>query len=133
MESVTLAKVAGTYINLQDAYAVEANKLGSWQMIGYSAPGELKDGLNTGDSREYNTTNFKYLEGVAGSADWTAQANVKLNDCPSGANGKWAFKSAFTAGGQDQGDYSLTFSDNGSTAACKGLTPSFERVLQASR
>ena len=132
MESVTLAKVTGTYINLQDAYAVEANKLGSWQMIGYSAPGELKSGLATGASREYNTTNFKYVEGVAGSADWTATANVKLNDCPQ-TTGTWAFKSVFSAGGQDQGDYSLSFVDNNSTGACKGLTPSFERVLQASR
>ena len=132
MESVTLVKIAGTYINLQDAYAVEANKLGSWQMIGYSAPGELKGGLNTGDSRKYNTTNFKYTEGDAASVDWTATANVKLNDCPL-STGKWAFKSVFTAGEQDQGNYTLSFTDNNSTAACKGLTPSFERVLQASR
>lgn len=75
---------------------------------------------------------FKYAEGVPATADRTATANVKLNDCPLSAE-KWAFNSVFTAGEQDQGNYTLSFVDNGSTAACKGLTPSFERVLQASR
>lgn len=101
-------------------------------MIGYSAPGQLKSGLDTGDSREYNTTNFRYVEGDAGSEDWTAYANVKLNDCPA-ETGNWAFKSNFTKGEEDQGDYQLTFEAlSSATGACVGLTPSFERVLAAS-
>ena len=58
----------GTYISLQDAYAVEGNKLGSWQAIGYSAPGEKK---STSGSMTYETTNFQYLEGT-NPAKWDA-------------------------------------------------------------
>ena len=32
---------AGTWINLQDAYTVEATEVGTWSQIGYNAPGIL--------------------------------------------------------------------------------------------
>ena len=40
------------YVKLQDAYASEANKVGSWKLIGYVAPGAK----SAGDIGE--TTNF---------------------------------------------------------------------------
>ncbi|WP_294958654.1 type II secretion system protein [uncultured Fibrobacter sp.] len=120
----------GTYISLQDAYAVEGNKLGSWQAIGYSAPGEKK---STSGSMTYETTNFQYLEGVVGSADWQAKPRVKLNDCGANSDG-WKMKSSFTAGSNgDAGAYQLSFSDNGSVGACKGLTASWDNILAAKR
>lgn len=119
----------GTYISLQDAYAVEGNKLGSWQAIGYSAPGEKK---STTGSMSYETTNFAYTEGVVGTADWTATPRVKLNDCTT--SHKWSMKSSFTAGGAgDEGGYNLSFSDNTSSVECTGLTASWTNILSAKR
>ena len=133
MESVTLAKVAGTYINLQDAYAVEGNKLGSWQAIGYSAPGGKMTSPGNG-SMSYETSNLIYIEGVVGSADWQAKPKVNLNDCKTTSSNGWKFKSTFSAGtATDQGNYNLTFSDASSDAACVGLTASWDNILKAKR
>ena len=118
---------AGTYINLQDAYAVEANKMGSWSAIGYSAPGELKSGTGGATSAEYNTTNFKYTEGVVGTEDWAATANVKLNDCAKDTKG-WGFKSVFSAGVAG-GQYTLSYQKTTNAVACDGLTASFDNVI----
>ena len=119
----------GTYISLQDAYAVEGNKLGSWQAIGYSAPGAKQ--ATTG-SQQYKTSNFQYDEGEVGEADWTATPLVKLNDCT--VNKKWTMKSDFTAGTTgDAGAYQLAFSDAGSDAECTGLTASWDNILAAKR
>lgn len=132
MESVTLAKVTGTYINLQDAYAVEGNKLGSWQAIGYSAPGEKKSAA--GASMSYETTNLIYIEGVIGTMDWQAKPKVNLNDCKTTTQTGWKFASSFTAGSAtDAGNYSLSFADGGSDAACTGLTASWDNILKAKR
>jgi prepilin-type N-terminal cleavage/methylation domain-containing protein len=119
----------GTYISLQDAYAVEGNKLGSWQAIGYSAPGEKK---SQSGSMSYETTNFTYTEGVVGTADWTATPKVKLNDCTTAM--KWSMKSEFSAGTEtDAGGYNLAFKDNSSDGACTGLTASWANLLAAKR
>ena len=120
----------GTYISLQDAYAVEANALGSWQAIGYSAPGGKTS--EAGASQTYETANFQYVEGVVGTEDWKAVPKVKLNDCET--TGKWSMKSKFVAGTTgDAGNYNLTFEDNSSTQACVGLTASWANILKAKR
>ena len=123
----------GTYISLQDAYAVEANAVGSWQAIGYSAPGEKTSEAEAGTSQTYQTTNFEYIEGVITQADWRAKPRVKLNDCAANSDG-WKMKSSFTAGSEtDAGNYQLSFEDNSSDAACKGLTASWANLLAAKR
>jgi len=123
----------GTYISLQDAYAVEANAVGSWQAIGYSAPGEKTSDATPGTSQVYQTTNFTYNEGKITEADWEAIPRVKLNDCAAAGDG-WKMKSSFTPGeATDAGNYNLSFEDNGSDAACKGLTASWANLLAAKR
>ena len=50
-------------MKLQDAYASEANKVGSWELIGYVAPGAK----SAGEAGE--TTNFKYYAGSSPAID----------------------------------------------------------------
>ena len=133
MESVTLAKVAGTYINLQDAYAVESNKLGNWQSIGYSGAGSK---VSTTGSQVYESGNFWYAEGEVGTADWSASARTKLNECgpaaqrptAASASDHWYLASTFTAGDGD-GEGNITFTADG-VDACIGLTPSFKNIIK---
>ena len=51
------------YVKLQDAYAAESNKLGTWELIGYVAPGAK----SAGEAGE--TTNFKYYAGSSPAID----------------------------------------------------------------
>ena len=121
---------AGTWINLQDAYTVEANNVGNWVQIGYNAPGAAVSGSN-GSSSE--TNNFKYGDALSGqTATWTATAKVKLNECPANS-GKWiATATAHTTADSQGGNtyVSITAPASGSTAACYGLTPSFAKLAR---
>ena len=123
---------AGTYINLQDAYAVESNKLGNWQSIGYSGAGSK---VSTSGSQVYESGNFWYAEGAVGTADWSATPRTKLNECGPGsqpteasAEDSWYLASSFTAGEGD-GEGNITFTAEG-TEACIGLTPSFKNIIK---
>ena len=113
---------AGTYIKLQDAYASEANKVGTWQLIGYVAPGASAAGSSS------TTTNFAYTGGVTAEADivgftatsgWNAQNRVALNECAANT-GNWNFQVAAASNGN-----SLTYT---SSTACTQLTPSFDKI-----
>ena len=120
---------AGTWINLQDAYTVEANGVGNWAAIGYNAPG-----TQSGASSSY-TTNFGYSDAVTGSGSsatalWTATAKVTLNDCTSG--GKWALKASAQHTSSTGTTYVKIEKDDSSTANCVALTPSFEKLTRAS-
>ena len=110
---------AGTWINLQDAYTVEANNVGSWTQIGYNAPGTKTDASNAA------TNNFTYTDAVTpAKATWTAKAKVKLNDCE--INGKWVAEAQAQNNSSAGTTYvKITAPANGSDANCTGLTPSF--------
>ena len=123
---------AGTYIKLQDAYVSESNKVGSWKLIGYVAPGASKA------ESEGETTNFKYKAGTTLAANgndaavasfdavtWAAVNNVALNECPAqptaaadAANWK------ITTKGASNGN-SLKYT---ATTTCSQLTPSFDKI-----
>ena len=123
---------AGTFINLQEAYAVEANAIGTWSAIGYSAPGALKNGTGTGTtSAQYLSDNFQYDEGKVGTLDWAVTPRTKLNNCAKDTQNAWTIKSSFTAG-QDGGNYNLSYTAGG-TPDCLGLTASFKNVVESSR
>ena len=130
---ITLFFFPGTYINLQDAYAVESNKLGNWQSIGYSGAGTKK---TTTGSQVYESGNFWYAEGAVGTADWSASPRNKLNDCaalasqPSAAatTHSWYLVSHFTLGAGD-GEGTISFEAKG-IATCTGLTPSFSNLIK---
>ena len=124
---------AGTFINLQDAYATESNKLGSWQAIGYSAPGNK---TSTTGSQTFASGNFFYMEGTAGTADWAADPNNKLNDCAGVAAvgtastaSSWYIATTFNAGTGGEGEGNITIKASGKTE-CTSLTPSFANLVK---
>ena len=115
---------AGTYIKLQDAYASEANKAGTWSSIGYVAPGATAAGSSS------QTTNFTYSTSISADVEiatnqpnsatgWLADNRVALNDCTIGSGDWTIFVSAATNGN------SLTYN---ATTQCPGLTPSFSNI-----
>ena len=129
---------AGTYIKLQDAYVSEANKFGSWYLIGYIAPG-AKNASQTGES-----TSFKYFAGAdpdidetsgvalstfgtTGKKVWGAVNTAALNDCaiPTAealANANWTIEAKAASNGN-----SVLYKAEVKTA-CKQLTPTFEDI-----
>lgn len=101
---------AGTYVKLQEAYASEQDKIGTWKDIGYKSP--------AGESVEASTTNFKY---TPGDSSWTAKSIVGLNDCAKG--GKWMITAAYAA---STGNVTSTPSIEGTD--CEALTPNFKKI-----
>ncbi len=124
---------AGTYIKLQDAYVSESNMVGTWQLIGYVAPGST-----SAASEGAGTTNFKYLAGDlaanAASAQavqgfsgvtWAAANKVALNDCaaqttPAASTANWKITTSNSGNGN-----SLSYN---ATTGCSQLTPSFDKI-----
>ena len=117
---------AGTYVKLQDAFASEANAIGSWKAIGYVAPGASKAG------DEGTTSTFKYtasgtfvketaaIASAAIADAWKAENAVALNECKVNT-GKWTIKVEDSGTGN-----SLKYS---AEAGCDGiLTPTFEKI-----
>ena len=115
---------AGTYIKLQDAYASESNKAGTWKNIGYVAPGASAAGSSG------NTTNFAYSGSITADQDitssmndqsnaWLADNKVALNDCAIGG-GDWSITVKAASNGN-----SLQYE---SATNCEELTPSFTKI-----
>lgn len=111
---------AGTYVKLQEAYASEANAIGSWKMIGYVAPGAAKAG------DQGTTTNFTYTSGMTtesvaitdgATGAWKAVNNVALNECSSG---NWQIDVVNSGTGN-----SVKYN---ATTTCAQLTPTFEKI-----
>jgi len=115
---------AGTYIKLQDAYVSESNSLGTWELVGYVAPG-----ASTASDASPKTTNFVYYGSITAATEissgtskadaWVAANRVALNDCAANS-GKWDIKIDANANGNS---VSYTASTN-----CDQLTPSFEKI-----
>ena len=130
---------AGTYIKLQDAYASEANKVGSWLLIGYIAPG-AKNSTITG-----NTTTFIYEagEGLAKDAQesasltigglsqtlvWGASNKTPLNDCTvqtttDAETAHWKIYLKDSGNGN-----SIMYKADLQDANCKQVTPTFTNM-----
>ncbi len=117
---------AGTYIKLQDAYVSERNTLGTWQLIGYVAPGASSAGQTSPE-----TTNFTYYGSIAAATGissgtsvtdaWVAKNKVALNECTA-SSGKWDIK---IDGNENGNSVKYTAATN-----CDQLTPSFEKIGQ---
>jgi len=130
---------AGTYVKTQLAYVSEKDSVGSWDVIGYQAPGE-----GTGAYLKATAT-FTYADGysdattaeipASATLGWKAGNNVKLNDCAKPASAPAAgtttsiwnitFKST-TAG--DAGSLAFTSAVDGTGTSCQVLTPSFSTI-----
>lgn len=117
---------AGTYVQLQEAYVLEKNNVGSWMDIGYNAPGVKKTAAAT--TAEYESDNFTYTDafttGAIGTAQdvWKAVPKTKLNDCAT--SDSWQ-KTAKASG--SEGDVAVTY-QSAVPANCLALTPSFKTI-----
>jgi len=110
-----------TYINLQDAFGLEANgRVGTWSEIGYTGPGSNRSGFSKSNV-------FEYSEGTGATKQWTVKNTQKLNDCQINTTDAWYI--SVTAGAADgDGVTHMTFTTGGS---CTGLTPSFESMVSS--
>ncbi|MBQ9224722.1 MAG: prepilin-type N-terminal cleavage/methylation domain-containing protein [Fibrobacter sp.] len=122
---------AGSYINMQDAFALERNALGGWTEIGYSAPG------TKAHASSYASENFLYTGAAVtngGSAStqvtindaWKATGKVKLDDCAIG--GWWAFD---IKNGTSNQQGNVGYEAKTSSAECEGLAPAFKKLNHA--
>lgn len=103
---------AGTWINMQDAYFQEAQRVGTWPEIGYSAPGTRSTGGSTSASKVITYSG-------AETASWIATPIAKLNEC--GDDGeKWQLDASTNGTPAD-----VKIADNGTSKDCLDLTPSF--------
>ena len=117
-------KITATYIKLQDAYVSESNKIGSWTLVGYVAPG-----ASSASDDSPSTTNFTYYgsgdftSGAIDIADqsdaWVAKNIPALNDCAAG-NGKWNIDIKANSNGN-----SVSYE---AETTCEQLTPSFTKI-----
>ena len=118
---------AGSYINMQDAFALERNALGNWIEIGYSAPGK-RDASNTS---KYTSENFTYTgaapTGTAKTlaAGWKAENKVKLDACAIG--GDWTLNLTLGSG-NNQGNVAYAATTN--NADCDGMAPAFKNLAR---
>ena len=112
---------AGTWVNLQDAYAVEANHMGDWNQIGYSAPGTRQS------SGHYVTDNFDYTDNFTTTkAVWKAKALHDLNACLT--NKLWTLEATEQAGTtKNYIEFAVGADSDGE---CTGLTPSFAKLAR---
>ncbi len=129
--------MTATYIKLQDAYASEANKFGSWYLIGYIAPGAQSASVSG------KTASFEYYggsdpaitatDGTALTPDlafnevWGAVNTAALNECESqtattAADAHWTIKAKAASNGNSL-VYKATVNSK-----CKQLTPTFEDI-----
>lgn len=119
-------KMTATYIKLQDAYVSESNKLGTWELVGYVAPG-----ASTASQNSPSTTNFIYYGSISAATDissgtdvtnaWVAKNKPALNDCGA-ESGNWTIEIK----GNSNGNSVSYVADV--TAACEQLTPSFKKI-----
>lgn len=113
-------------MKLQEAYFSEANHVGNWAIIGYTAPGTA--GATAGTS---STTNFSYEQkgeyddntiatDPSGEEVWRSTAKVVLNDC--GTDDYW-YVEATVSSAKVSFDAELSDEPN-----CLTLTPTFDKI-----
>ena len=111
-------------MKLQQAYFSEANHVGNWAIIGYTAPG-------TGSGTTSSTTNFTYEQKGTyddntiatdpnGEEVWRSTAKVVLNDC--GTDDYWSVKATVSSA---KVSFDATLSDE---TNCLTLTPTFKNI-----
>ena len=110
-----ISVAAGTYMKLQETYAFEHGKGGTWHEIGYRSPAGNSLGIAS-------STNFKY-DATEAYYNWLAESTISLNDCSKGS--KWFLNYSLSEGAQNVKFW--TSSDNIISCIDK-LTPSFKRL-----
>ncbi|MBR3071805.1 hypothetical protein [Fibrobacter sp.] len=126
--------MTATYVKLQDAHAAETGAAGTWQKIGYIAPGG-KNGPESYTTNVFDYTNsFKGADKgttMVGSIDadtegWRATAKTALNDCK--ISSYWTL--AFNKSGDGSAlKYKAEIKSSGGTDAdCEALTANFTNI-----
>ena len=110
-----ISVAAGTYMKLQETYAFEHGKGGSWHEIGYRSPAGNALGIAS-------STNFTYIA-IENDYNWSAESNVSLNNCPKGSI--WFLNYSLSEGAHNVKFW--TSSDN-IVSCIDELTPSFKRL-----
>ncbi|SMG22460.1 type IV pilin protein [Fibrobacter sp. UWB13] len=110
-----ISVAAGTYMKLQETYAFEHGKGGTWHEIGYRSPAGNSLGIAS-------STNFTYIA-IENDYNWSAESNVSLNNCPKGS--KWYLNYSLSEGAHNIKFW--TSSDN-IVGCIDELTPSFKRL-----
>ena len=105
---------AGTYVNLQEAYQHEKTIIGSWNNIGYSAPGA------NGVSAEFQysgciKSDIQFAGEKISVIGWKATNRNNLNLC-SGNSGTWAVQVSAVA------EHNLNYTNIVNSANCATLT-----------
>ena len=109
---------AGTYINMQDAYAVEAGKAGGWAEIGYTGPGSTTSGSAESAIFAYEEVSSDPVFG------WQAHPKSdKLNEC--NTTNVWTLYAQFISSGDQQGN--VGYKADGD-AVCTDLTPAWAKL-----
>ncbi len=107
-----------TYKNMQDAYNVEMNNVGTWESIGYSAP----NSTNEIEFKEIRTNQFVGVR---------AQLLKNLADCPAGtlygilASPGQGGRAYYTCAILDASGNEL---DASTLSSCETLAPSFKKI-----
>ena len=109
-------------MKLQEVYASEQNKVGSWIEIGY------KDPAGGDGSAAKSTSNFTYVQGTAKTDDWKATSKVGLNDCQIGT--VWYIASNY-ASSTGNVTAAAGFTSKGTGCTVAGLTPNFCKIGNA--
>ena len=110
---------AGTYINMQDAYAVEASAIGSWSAIGYTGPGS-----NSSSGAQSAIFTYSEVAVNGNTAGWEAHpTSSKLNDC--NTTDKWTLNAQYITSANQQGN--VGYKANGSKV-CTDLTPAWDKL-----
>lgn len=126
-------------MKLQDAFVAETGAYyGSWNKIGYTAPGQSTAG--TASAASGQTANFKYEQvgtydasqqtadipaSGSGQQVWKASNLIKLNDCPAAENWNIMLEAGSTAAGAIK--YTAYYLDANKTN-CSPLTAAFENI-----
>lgn len=109
---------AGTYINMQDAYAVEkGDNVGSWQQIGYTGPGSVGSGKS-------QSAIFTYVESTTQDQRWSVTTRQKLNDCGANQALAWKLGAKLDPNNSTTGQSNVLYKAGGQSK-CYDLTPSF--------
>ena len=137
-------------MKLQDAYASETSKLGTWKVIGYAKPGGTNfdyaedtgtltvtcatGTLKDGECIAKNDKN-EDVPGTVGSSTyteaWSASNIADLNECTKGKN--WVIAATIGQNNNGTGDSKVvagTVSYNATIAStdCEALTPNFTAI-----
>ena len=110
-----ISVAAGTYMKLQETYASEHGKGGSWHDIGYKSPAGNSLGIANSANFTYDATEAYY--------NWLVESTVSLNNCPKGS--KW-----FPNYSLSEGIHNVKFwaSSDNVIGCVEELTPSFKRL-----